>query len=74
MLDIMQFQGKPTIQTQKNGEKTHLGIDLGPLDPNSSRYFFFFFQESGFVSRNISWSAIIMFIIRKADGVRFFLC
>ena len=42
MLDIMQFQGKPTIQTQKNGEKTHLGIDLGPLDPNSSRQFFFF--------------------------------
>ena len=72
MLDIMQFQGNPTIQTQKNGEKTHLGIDLGPLDPNSSRKFFFFFQESGFVSRNIS--AIIMFIIRKADGVRLFLC
>ena len=75
MLDIMQFQGKPTIQTQKNGEKTHLGIDLGPLDPNSSRqFFFFFFQESGFVSRNISWSAIILFIIIKTDGVRFFLC
>ena len=47
MLDIvanypcMQFQGKHMIQTHTNGEKLHFGPDLDPLDPNSSRQFFF---------------------------------
>ena len=29
------------IQTQENGEKPHFGPDLGLLDPNSGRQFFF---------------------------------
>ena len=37
----MQFQGKPTIQTQENGEETHFGPDLGPLGADSGRQFFF---------------------------------
>ena len=48
MLDIvtryhrMQFRGgKPIIQTQENGTKTHFGPDLDPLGPNSGRQFFF---------------------------------
>ena len=42
MLDIVasyhriQFRGKIMIQTQENGKKTHFGLDLDPLDPNSS--------------------------------------
>ena len=47
MLDILtnyhhiQFQGKCMIQTQENEEKSYFGPDLGPLDPNSGRQFFF---------------------------------
>ena len=37
------------IQTHENGEKSHFGPDLGPLDPNSGGQYFFF-QKSGFVS------------------------
>ena len=37
----MQFQGNRKIQTQENGEKPHFGADVGPLDPNSGRQFFF---------------------------------
>ena len=46
MLDIvasyhcMQFQGKPMIQTQLNGEKPNFGPDLGSLGPNSGGLFF----------------------------------
>ena len=29
----IQFQGKRIIQTQKNDEKPHFGLDLGPFDP-----------------------------------------
>ena len=36
----MQFQGKLLIQTQENGKKPH-GPDLGLLDLNSGRQFFF---------------------------------
>ena len=36
------------IQTQENGEKTHLWPNLGTLDPNWGHQFFF--QKSGFVS------------------------
>ena len=36
----MQFQGKQMIQTQANGEKSLLGPDLGPLNPNSPLLFF----------------------------------
>ena len=51
MLDIvasyhcMQFQGKPMIQTQLNGEKPNFGPDLGSLGPNSGGLFF---HKSGF--------------------------
>ena len=37
----MRFQGKRMIQIQENGEKSHFGHDLGPLDPNSDHHFFF---------------------------------
>ena len=37
------------IQTQENGENHHVGPDLGPLGPNSSRQIFFL-QKSDFVS------------------------
>ena len=43
----MQFQRNRMIQTQENDKKPHFGLDLGPLDPNSGRHFFFFFK-SGF--------------------------
>ena len=36
----MQFQGKQMIQTQANGEKSLLGPDLGPLNPNLPHPFF----------------------------------
>ena len=52
------------IQTQENGEKPYFGPDLGLLGQNSGRHFFFF-QKSGFASHYISWSAIIMYNIRK---------
>ena len=29
----IQFQGKRIIQTQKNDEKPHFGLDLGSFDP-----------------------------------------
>ena len=47
MLDIivscnrLEFQEKPMIQIQENGEKSHFGSDLGPLGPNSVRQDFF---------------------------------
>ena len=36
---VCNFEEK-IIQTQENGEKPHLGPDLGPLDANSGRQFF----------------------------------
>ena len=50
-------------QTQENGEKPHWGPDLGLMVSTSSHDFFF--QKSGFVGNWISWSAIIMYNIRK---------
>ena len=44
----MKFQGKPMIQTQQNGEKPHLGPDLGVL--GQIRAAKTFFKKSGFVS------------------------
>ena len=47
MLDIIatyhyvQFQGKLMIQIQENSEKPHFGPDLGLMDPNLGRNFFF---------------------------------
>ena len=47
MLDIIatyhyvQFQGKLMIQIQENNEKPHFGPDLGLMDPNLGRNFFF---------------------------------
>ena len=49
MLDIVEsyhclrFQGKRVIQIQENGEKSHLELNLGLLNPNSAR------GKSGFV-------------------------
>ena len=43
------------VQTQENVEKPHFGTNLGPLNPSSGRQIFF--QNSGFVSHYISWSA-----------------
>ena len=37
----MQFQGNLMIETQENGEKPHLGPNLGWLGPNSDGQFFF---------------------------------
>ena len=37
----IQFQGKRMTQTQENGEKPCFGPDLGTLDSNSGRQFFF---------------------------------
>ena len=42
----MQFQEKGIIETQENGEKPNFGHDLGPLGPNSGRFFFFPPQKS----------------------------
>ena len=36
------------IHTQENGEKTHFGLNFGPMGPNSGSQFFF--QKSAFVS------------------------
>ena len=44
----MRFPGKPMIQTQENGEKSHFGPDLGLLISNRGRQSFF--QKSGLVS------------------------
>ena len=40
------------IQTQENNEKPYFEPDLGPLDLNSGRKFFF--QKSGFIIHWIS--------------------
>ena len=61
MLDIiagnhcMQPQGNLIIQTQENSEKNHFGPDLSPKSD---------LENSGFLSHEISWSAIIMYNIR----------
>ena len=47
----MQFQGKPMIQTQENGEKLHFGPDLGQLFSNLGRQFFFFKNVASSVKR-----------------------
>ena len=54
------------ILTQENEKKTHFGDDLGLLGPNSGRQkFLFFFQKRGLVRHQISWSAIIMYNIKR---------
>ena len=45
-------------QAQENDKKPNFRHDLGPLDQNSGHQFFF--QKSGLVSHEISWSTIIM--------------
>ena len=72
MLDIvanyhcMQFQGKLMNQTWRNRKKTSFESDFDPFSPNSGCQFFcFFFQKSGSVSHQTSWSAIITYNIRK---------
>ena len=70
MLDIvanyhcMQFQGKLMNQTSENVQKLSFGPDFDPFGTNSG-YQIFFVQKSGSVSQWISWSAIIMYNIRK---------
>ena len=54
----MRFQGKRIIQTQENGKKLYFGPDLGPL--GLTLFCQIFFQKSGFVSYQVSWSVIIM--------------
>ena len=59
------------IQTQENGEKPHFGPNLGQLGPIGRAIFFllfFFFLKNlaSPVTRKLrSWSAIIMYNIRK---------
>ena len=69
MLDIalgyhrMQFQRKRMIQTQENDKETHFGLIYARWSQiRSIRHFF---QYSGFISRYISLSAIILYNIRK---------
>ena len=54
----IQSQGKSMTQAQENDKKPDFRHDLGPLDQNSGHQFFF--QKSGLVSHEISWSKIIM--------------
>ena len=57
------------IQTQENGEKLHFGPNLGQLGPIGRAIFFFFFFFKNLASpvtrKSRSWSAIIMYNIRK---------
>ena len=45
-------------QAQEHDKKPNFRHDLGPLDQNSGHQFFF--QKSGLVSLEISWSTIIV--------------
>ena len=54
----MQFQGKLMNETWENGKKCSFNRDLVPFGPNSGCHFFFFKNQ-------MSWSAIIMYNIRK---------
>ena len=72
----MQLHGKVMNQASEKGKKPHFGPDFGPLDPNLGRCFLFcfvvfFFQKSGFLSHYISWSAIIMYNIKKTNDLIF---
>ena len=60
-----QFEGKLMIQTREKGEKPHFRPNLGPLGPHLGCQKFF--QETGFVIHQISWSAIIMHNIKKTN-------
>ena len=51
------------IQTQENSTKPHLGPNFGP----NLGCQFFFFQKYDFIKHYISWSAIIMYNIRKTN-------
>ena len=55
------------IQTQENGEKPHFGPNLGQLGPIGRAIFFFFLKNlaSPVTRKSRSWSAIIMYNIRK---------
>ena len=72
MLDIvgsyhcMQFQGKPIIQTQEDGEKLYFGPVGRKFGAAIFFVFFLFFVFSKiWLRHSISWSAIIMYNIRK---------
>ena len=51
-------------QTSENVQKLSFGPDFDPFGTNSGCQIFFV-QKSGSVSQWISWSAIIMYNIRK---------
>ena len=62
------------IQTQENGEKPHFGPNLGQLGPIGRAiflfiffFYFYFFKNlaSPVTRKSRSWSAIIMYNIRK---------
>ena len=62
----VQLHGKVMSQASEKGKKPHFGSDFGPLDPNLGHHFFF--QKSGFLRHYISWSAIIMYNIKKTNN------
>ena len=62
-LSFMQFQGKRMIQTQENNKKPHVGLIY--VRWIQIWLVHHFFLKSGFVNHQISWSAIIMYNIRK---------
>ena len=62
----VQLHGKVMSQVSEKGKKPHFGSDFGPLDPNLGHHFFF--QKSGFLRHYISWSAIIMYNIKKTNN------